>query len=334
MSRRLTWVTLTTAALTFAIGPTVERSLSRLGTWDVPNSRSSHRRPTPRGGGLAPLAGASVATLYHPTARPSRKGVYVVVGMAGLGFADDVSGHVSARTRLMLQLASGTVLAGPALTDKVLGASLAAAIVNATNFMDGINGISSITALVWGINAMQDAPDTTPSPDHSETLEKPINSDLQLLGALVTGGALGFLPHNVPTARLFLGDTGSYALGAAVTAGILSKNTLSGRYRAASPLLLYGLDTAQALINRQIAGQPFAQPHRDHIYQQLVDSGIGHTTAATFHGLLAASISGQSRSMTARRAVITLALCGTYLLSPHVARWLRPALSHRLQCNW
>ncbi|NYF97383.1 UDP-N-acetylmuramyl pentapeptide phosphotransferase/UDP-N-acetylglucosamine-1-phosphate transferase [Janibacter cremeus] len=202
------------------------------------------------------------------------------------------------------QLAAGATLGGTGW-DRVLSGVATAGIVNVTNFMDGINGISSLTGLVWGVNAL--------------TLSR-TGSDLSIIGALVAGGSTGFLPHNAPRARLFLGDVGSYALGGAFAAGVLSRPSLPERQQAAAPLLLYGLDAAQALAHRYRTDQPLGVAHRDHVYQQLVDAGLNQISVALFHAICAAGIASAHRLRTRYAVTTVIAVSAGYLAAPHIHR--------------
>lgn len=291
------------ALLTSIFSVPVRDVLLRAQIVDVPNQRSSHRTPVPRGGGIAPALGVATAAALTNT-RPSPSACLAIGSLGALGLADDATGHLPALARLAGQLAAGAMMGG-AGWGRVVGAIATAGIVNVTNFMDGINGISSLTGMVWGVNAQ-----TFAGPD----------SDLATIGALVAGGSAGFLPHNAPRARLFLGDVGSYAMGGAFAAGVLSRRTLQERQRAAAPLLLYGADAAQALIHRYRTGRPLGVAHRDHVYQQLVDGGLDHLPVALFHAICAAGVSSAHR-LPKRHAVPMVATVATmYLAAPSVHR--------------
>lgn len=290
------------AGATTALGYPVRKWLTERGNLDVPNHRSSHQTPVPRGGGIAGLLGAATAatiTNYRP-----RNGVVLsIAGLAALGWLDDVTGHVPARARLLGQLAAGSMCLSHGPTDAPVSAITAAGVVNVFNFMDGINGISGLTALVWGLNAV--------------LLEDHGDGQLSTLGALTAGVGLGFLPHNLLSAKLFLGDIGSYALGAAMAAGTLSQGNLHARYQVASPLLLYGVDAAQALLSRAMTGKRLGEAHRDHVYQRLVDSGSTHERVALTHAVAAASVAAASR-LGRWATPVSTAICIAYMALPSI----------------
>jgi UDP-N-acetylmuramyl pentapeptide phosphotransferase/UDP-N-acetylglucosamine-1-phosphate transferase len=160
----------------------------------------------------------------------------------------------------------------------LLGATLLPLVINAVNFMDGINGITALTLACWGgtaavIGITQNIP------------------EVAALGALTTGSAIGFLPWNIPRARLFLGDVGSYLFGGLAATGLLlAHHTI----HSPEPILLVPLATFLAdvgitLVRRAKRRAPLTKPHREHIYQTLVwDLNLKHQSVAAMHALTSA----------------------------------------------
>jgi UDP-N-acetylmuramyl pentapeptide phosphotransferase/UDP-N-acetylglucosamine-1-phosphate transferase len=198
------------------------------------------------------------------------------------------------------------------------------AFVNAFNFMDGINGISvaqaGAAALVWWLVA-------------EATAARGLGEAAAVAGA----AALGFLPLNFPRARVFLGDVGSYFLGAwlalVVVVGIRSGITVEAMV---APLSLYIADTALTLLRRVQHGARWAEPHRDHAYQQLVQLGWSHARVtvlvfaltALCGALGAVSQLGSPHSRLVADVTIATVL-GGYLALP---RWVRSA--RRVAVAW
>ena len=302
--------------------------LRRAAVIDVPGHRSSHTVPTPRGGGVpiaagllvaAGLIGGVIAAVF----------AFAVAAFGLLGFAEDLRGLTAAR-RLILQAAGGVLiamvlvsgLAAPTARLVLLAALCAVwitAFVNAFNFMDGVNGISGAHALIAGA---------------VYALLGWWQHDVFLVpaGAAVAAGALAFLPWNAGQAKVFLGDAGSYALGAALA--VLAAYALVRGVPAEAvlgPLTLYLADTAWTLQRRIRAGERWLEPHRTHIYQRWCDAGWSHqrvtVTAAAATVLLsllgAASLAGDP-ALRAAADLTGAAVVVAYLRSPallgHVAR--------------
>lgn len=278
-----------TLAATVVLMPVVIRLLSDR-VLDVPNARSSHTTVTPRGGGLGPaVAATAVAGAWWAGPRGGLfAGTMVAAAvLAGLGLLDDLF-HQPALVRLAGQVAIAGAAAfllllgahtSPSLRLVALlaGAAWLVAFVNAFNFMDGINGISSVAAagagLTWVVlGVWQHAP------------------ALAVIGAVAAGGGLGFLPFNFPRARVFLGDVGSYFFGGLLGAGVIV-GLRSGLHPEAvgAPLVLYVFDTGVTLIRRLSRGENVFDAHREHAYQRICVAGWSHLrTTGLIAGLLVA----------------------------------------------
>ena len=138
--------------------------LSRHEMFDVPNERSSHTRPTLRGGGFGLAAGALVALAIAHTGFFGASEIAVIiagVGFGAIGFADDLAGGLPVPLRLSLQLVAAIIVTAVVwehTSHGVIPSALLGAVavlwivsfVNAFNFMDGINGISCAEAIVAG----------------------------------------------------------------------------------------------------------------------------------------------------------------------------------------
>lgn len=240
-----------------ALSPLVMTVLRRLAVVDVPNHRSSHEVATLRGGGLAVLggivlAGATAAGLGH-----TMPVVGLIAGalLAGLGLLADTTA-IGPVPRFVGQVLIGTT-AGFLLggwTTAIVGAVAVPVIVNAVNFMDGINGITGLTMSAWAVISL---------------LGAQVDGAL-VLAALTLGGALGFLPWNIPHARMFLGDIGSYLFGGLAAMALLAEQSGGGRpVLVLAALLPYLFDTGLTLLRRAARGANLTSPHREHLYQRL-----------------------------------------------------------------
>lgn len=257
---------------TLALVPAVRSAMRRIGTVDVPNARSSHSVPTPRGGGLACMAGVVASLLTSSLLRHDVPWLPVCAALAlgVVGYLDDRH-PLPAIHRLVAQM----IIGGLALVGFngpwwiVAGVLVTPLAVNVVNFMDGINGITGLNAGLWGVTAFWlGAIGNLP--------------ELMVIGAVTAGSALGFLPWNMPSARIFLGDAGSYFFGAMIGFGCLvgADGGLSLVVLIA-PMALYLADTGVTLANRLLRRRPLYEAHRDHAYQRLVvATGLPHAAVS------------------------------------------------------
>lgn len=304
--------------------------LRRTGIEDVPNSRSSHVRVTVRGAGIG-LALAAVLTgvvLFIVDDLPARQMMGLVMGSAAfavLGLVDDVRSGILARWRLVAQvglalaLAAGLVVGVEPAFWLVLSIPAAAiwivACVNAFNFMDGINGISAVSAIVAG---------------SAYAVMGLVLDDLLLVvaGSIVVGASLGFLPFNFPRARAFLGDVGSYFLGAWFAASaILVMRGGGNPWSAIAPLSLYLADTGWTIIGRARRGEDLLCAHRGHVYQRLASDPSRHVAVTVTVGSLTAFLSliavltvDSSLGGVVAEGALSMAVLAGYLALPMIVR--------------
>ena len=298
--------------------------LRRLGVLDVPNERSSHTTVVIRGVGVTVAAGLlaglvlSLATGLVAVDRSVMAILIVTIGLAALlGWIEDWRG-VSVRIRAGSQLAIG--LAGTAALAWAMeqswwwvpvGGLAIAAYINVANFMDGINGISGLHGLVVGVLYSVSG----------------VLSDhvwLTVAGAVTAAAFAAFLPWNLGRGHVFLGDVGSYLLGASI-AGIAVAAFLAGVYveYLLFPILVYLADTFSTLLRRVRRGERWYAAHRQHVYQRLTDTGLSHvqvsllvtgcTLAVGVTGLLTA---GAGAGATLAGVVFAVAVVAFYLASP------------------
>ncbi len=302
-----------TLVATLLAAPLVMKAMRRQGVLDVPNDRSSHSLPVPRGGGLACLVGGAAGLLPVVVTGTSLPWALLVVALllAFLGFLDDRRG-LPAWLRLGAQLALGLV-AGLSVGNGwwlLAGLLVVPFLVNAINFMDGINGITGLHMTLWGATALSVGVTTN-------------NAELVTLGALGAGMALGFLPFNIPTAQLFLGDVGSYMFGGIVAGGVLVAAASDSRPAVvAAPVVLYSCDVLATLVRRLRRGARLTAAHREHTYQRLLgNAGAGHSRVAAVTTSLSAVIVVLWVALPVPMSIAGSALIGLlYLLLPRLTR--------------
>jgi UDP-N-acetylmuramyl pentapeptide phosphotransferase/UDP-N-acetylglucosamine-1-phosphate transferase len=259
----------------------------------VPNDRSSHHTPTPRIGGLAILAGIIAGQFWSPTFAWSQEGAIVIgaLTLASLAILDDLY-ELPRFTRLLTQIIVATVVAqvsGLRLTDISLpfvgGINLGTVstlvtvfwvvgLVNAYNFMDGINGIASLEACVAGLTL-------------AILLDRGSNWAGAILALTVASAALGFLPANLRGA-IFMGDVGSASLGFLLAFSVLQASATASFIPAMLPLFPFLFDAGVTVVKRIAKGERFfSTPHKSHFYQRLVTGGRSHGAVAALYTALA-----------------------------------------------
>jgi UDP-N-acetylmuramyl pentapeptide phosphotransferase/UDP-N-acetylglucosamine-1-phosphate transferase len=178
--------------------------------------------------------------------------------------------------------------------------------------MDGVNGITALHAVAWGLA-------------FTVLMSKVGWSDLVPVSLILAAIGVAFLPWNAPSARIFLGDSGSYLVGG--LAGMLAlAGILTGEPIAAlCPLATYAADTGSAVVRRFRSGEKLTEAHKTHVFQRLVDGGWGHmrvaVTTVCFTGASAAlglATVGAASGVKAVLLLSVLALNGLYLLLPRL----------------
>lgn len=262
--------------LPFALIPV----LTRLGVIDVPNDRSSHTTMAVRGVGLtitvAVLLGFGLIWFAGPRSAGALLPVVAGVALAAatLGWVEDYRG-VSVGWRFGLQLVIGALgtTAMVAITDSsrwwiLVGALAVTAYVNVANFMDGINGISGLHGLTVGLFFAGAGM---------------LDGQLWLVApSLVVAAAFAaFLPWNLGRGHVFLGDVGSYLLGATLAAlgAAAFLNGMEPGYLL-GPVVIYLADTGYTLLVRIRTGERWYAAHRQHVYQRLTDVGLSHIASS------------------------------------------------------
>jgi UDP-GlcNAc:undecaprenyl-phosphate/decaprenyl-phosphate GlcNAc-1-phosphate transferase len=258
-------------AVTWAAMLVVLPVLRRTNVMDIPSLRSSHSVPVPRGGGLACVMGVGLtACVMHQLELTI---IAVPLLMGALGLADDIR-SLGPIVRLSTQaLASGvaSLIAyrdfGAPMWLAVVGGLFVVSYLNAFNFMDGVNGISALNGCVCGawfmVLGMQHG---VPAVHYG--------------GAAVFGASAGFLPWNVPVARVFLGDAGSYFFGALIAMlAVISAARHIEPVSILAPLVIYLADTGCTLVLRARRGRGLMSAHREHAYQRLADH-VGHAQSS------------------------------------------------------
>lgn len=297
---------------------------------DVPNARSSHEIPTPRLGGLAVIAGVWAAAPFID----GGVAVLVAATFTGLlGVLDDVFD-----LRFWMKAAGQALVAFILLfllPPPILGASgpfwplallfgvvWVVAVVNAYNFMDGIDGIAGGTAILNALFLAALAGGSSAGD---------LGAGLMALAAAVAG----FLVWNVSPARIFLGDSGSHFIGFFLGAVALYTKPIgepgTGAFVAfvvaAAVFTPFLFDTAYTLVRRVRAGKNVFMAHREHIYQRITPDPAKHRQVSivyfglsAFSGLAALLAAGGTPLRLVGGVVLILGCCLFMAFLPYIAK--------------
>lgn len=265
------------------------------GVMDVPNQRSSHQDPTPRGGGMAIVASFLIIFLLVGLSQSSSSNLnwgLIINGLAIsiLGFLDDL--YTLRRTPRIIAwiiITAVSIIFGIELntiTLPILGiiqfgflSPLVTflwliGVTNLFNFMDGIDGLAGFEALIAsgflaGIAFYAG------------------NTLVFSASVIIFGAVLGFLPHNFPKAKIFMGDGGSNFLGYLFAAlAVIGSQGDQSQIPFIIPVILLSMflwDGGTTLIKRLPKGKDWLEPHRDHYYQRLIKLGYTHKKVTLFY---------------------------------------------------
>ena len=309
--------------LTLFSTPIAASILRKRGYLDDPNERSSHVIPTPRGAGIAQIVGVTGALAVAGGIPVS--GMFAIAGYSILGAADDFKPRPPS-VRLVLQVLIGLAAVLLAFNSQnapswnpfllgVVGVLMLLGMVNASNFMDGINGISLAHGIIFGFA-------------YSVILWQASVADWVPLGAILAGISIAVLPWNWgKSAKIFLGDSGSYLMGASVALLILATGLLGpGFLVALAPVTIYLADTCSTVLRRAWRNESLTIAHRDHVYQQLIREGWSHPHSAIYVAscsviacLIALALQ-QSSIPIPVGVLLLIGLTVVYLSSPHVVK--------------
>lgn len=280
------------AAAVFSLSATLTYFMQRfVRVMDVPTERSSHARPVPKSGGLAIVlsfvVGSLVIYFFAAYARVEDRYFWSFFGcgiaVAAVSLVDDIT-QASFRLKLVTQLlctlvmlSSGVVLSRlslPVLGETSVGglaypltALWLLGLINAYNFMDGLDGLAAGVAVIAGVFLCVIA-------------WRESSWFVYLTSYVLIAGAGGFLVFNLPPARIFMGDVGSAFLGFTFAGlAVVGAQVDPGRLTFyIVPLLFFHFifDTFLTFMRRLVSGDPVYLGHRTHLYQLLNRTGFSH----------------------------------------------------------
>lgn len=267
---------------------------------DIPNERSSHYVPTPKGGGLA-IASTSLtlfvlSVLFYSKTFANNYLVYVLAAslISYMGWVDDqrslpIKARLLAQTLIAIafiaivdpvtniELPGYTLIIVPTVAFGV-GVIWMVGLTNTYNFMDGIDGIAGTQAVTAGAG-------------WCFLLLVENQHGLALLSVLVAATSFGFLRLNLAPALIFMGDVGSTFLGFTFAGIPILGFAQFGNDKllctGAIFVLPFLFDSFFTIIRRAINGENILRSHRSHLYQRLVIKGYSHAAVTKLYGGLA-----------------------------------------------
>jgi len=257
----------------------IRKSALKTNRLDIPNERSSHTSPTPRGAGLAVVVAFLLGLVALLVDKSISDDVFLAIALPGLivaiiGLLDDRGHLTSAKWRLVGHFACALLavwlvggLPELPLTNSTIDFGLAGDItavvylvwmLNLFNFMDGID-------LITGVQTV------TTSAGVAMLLLASTESDLWKIFAILTASILGFLFFNLPPAKIFLGDVGSGFIGftTAVVSLVVAKDEPLVAWAMIVLLGVFVTDATITLFRRLLSREHVYTAHRTHAYQHL-----------------------------------------------------------------
>ncbi len=312
------------AVVTYLTTAPIRGFAIRLRALSPVRDRDVHTVPIPRLGGLAMMLGFAAAIGFAATV-PFLSGTFgeglsgpvgillAAAFICAVGAIDDVVG-LDALTKLVGQALAGLVMAlfGVRLlalpvngitqlsfwTLVALTVVVVVATANAVNFVDGLDGLAAGIVAIAGLSffAYSYLVSQQATPDD-------LSSTATLVTAATVGACLGFLPHNLHPARIFMGDSGALMLGLLLAASTIS---LTGSVDPAvldgiglapafvvlllpvAALIVPFLDVVLAVLRRTAAGRSPFSPDKQHLHHRMLQLGHGHRAAvAVIHAWVA-----------------------------------------------
>lgn len=264
-------------SLSLGLSLLVRKYAIRLQIIDLPNDRSNHTLPTPRGGGIGIVCVIILFLLMvTPYVLDGFTGFWItsIILVAGIGWLDDQV-SLSSWLRLIFQTVGALIfLLSPNFLSVFQSTGIFAFIcitllmvwlTNLYNFMDGIDGLAASQGMVAAIAA-------------SVFFYLSGQVVYSYLCCGLAAAIAGFLVVNWHPAKIFMGDVGSYGLGF-----MFACLALLGQLTNSVPILVWLVllavfisDATFTLVHRVLKGETWYRAHCDHAYQRLVRSGFSH----------------------------------------------------------
>jgi len=273
-------IVLVTFFVSAILVPIIKKLANYIGALDIPNERKVHKKPIPRLGGLAIYGAFLIGYILY--GEITTQMLSILIGsfiILLVGIFDDIK-PILARYKFLVQIVAALIvviygqvyfneitflglhLQFNLLTSYILSTFFILAISNSINLIDGLDGlasgISSIYFLTISIIAI--------------ILNKMGGLDI-ILSLIMLGATLGFLLHNFPPAKIFMGDSGSLFLGFMIAVISLLGFKIATLTTLVIPVVILAIpifDTVLAIFRRLLKGQNIGAPDKEHFHHQLL----------------------------------------------------------------
>ena len=260
--------------------PIVKKIAEHVGAMDVPNARKVHKVPMPRLGGLAIYIAFLFGHILY--GQISTQMISILIGsflLIIVGIFDDIN-SVPAKYKFLVQTIAAAIVViygklgfseltilglsfhFPMFINNILAIFFIVAITNAINLIDGLDGLSSGISAIYFLTIAVIA-----------LITNKLGGIDIILSLIMLGATLGFLFHNFPPAKIFMGDTGSLFLGFMISIIALLGYKVTTFTSLVVPIVVLAIpifDTLFAILRRLLKGQSVAVADKEHFHHQLL----------------------------------------------------------------
>lgn len=254
----------------------------------MPNERKVHKVAMPRCGGIAIFGSFLIGYMIY--GKPTTQMLSILIGafiIVFTGFVDDIK-PIRAKTKFLFQILAASIvviygktyfneitllginLTFPTWLNVIISVFFIVATANAINLIDGLDGlaagISAINFCTIAIIAF---------------IGNKIGGLDIILSLIMLGSTIGFLGHNFPPAKIFMGDSGSLFLGFMISVISLLGFKMATITSLIVPLLILSIpifDTLLAILRRLLKGESIGKPDKEHLHHQLLKMKFGTKT--------------------------------------------------------
>ncbi len=324
--------------ISYLLTPYAKKIAYKIGAIDVPkDNRRVHKEPIPRLGGLAIycafIVTALVMAVFNSNVHFNTEFVGILIGVTIIvmvGIVDDVK-PISAKYKLAAQIVAALIVVKSGVTIDFINFPLInsesgyvffealrvpmtifwiVGITNTVNLIDGLDGLAAGVSAIASLSLAAVAYNTG-------------QYSVAILLVILAGATSGFLPYNFNPAQIFMGDTGSLAIGFLLATisveGVIKK---AATIAIAIPVLALGVpifDTTFAIIRRLLNGRPIMEADKGHLHHRLLDQGLSQRqTVVILYGISivlggsAVVLSNTTTRLSAYLVIATMAVLVVY----------------------